>query len=264
MKFVACIEYNGTSYCGWQRLGHAKSVQEEVETALSKVANQLIEVTCAGRTDSGVHALGQIIHFDTEVERLPKSWMFGANTHLPNDIAVLWVKEVPKATEATKEFSARFSAHLRRYRYVILNRKARSALLDKQVSWIYDPLDERAMNTAAQALIGEHDFSSFQASSCQSNHAIREIKEINVSRDGVYIYIDIAANAFLHHMVRNIVGSLVMVGKGAWDVEFMAELLALKDRKKAGPTARACGLYFVHVHYPKAYEMPEAYRLPVF
>ncbi len=259
MKFVACIEYKGTAYCGWQRLSHAKSVQEEVEAALSKIANQPIEVICAGRTDSGVHALGQIIHFETEVERPLKAWMFGANTHLPDDIAVLWTKKA-----AAKDFSARFSAHLRRYRYVILNRKARSALLDKQVSWVYDPLNENEMHQAAQALIGEYDFSSFQASSCQSNHAIREIKEITVTRDGGYIYVDIAANAFLHHMVRNIVGSLVMVGKGAWKTEFMAELLALKDRKKAGPTARACGLYFVHVHYPKEYDMPEEYRLPIF
>jgi tRNA pseudouridine38-40 synthase len=258
MKFIACIEYNGTAYCGWQRLSHAPSVQEEVEKALSKVANQPVEVTCAGRTDSGVHALGQVIHFETEVDRPLKSWMLGANTNLPDDIAVLWVKE------GSEDFSARFSAQLRRYRYVILNRKARSALLRQQVSWIYDPLDAAAMHNAAQALIGEHDFSSFQASSCQSRHANREILEVNVSRDGDYIYVDIAANAFLHHMVRNIVGSLVMVGKGAWEVSFMAELLALKDRKKAGPTARACGLYFVHVHYPSGYQMPDGYKLPIF
>ena len=258
MRFVACIEYNGTAYCGWQRLSHAQSVQEEVEKALSKVANQQIEVTCAGRTDSGVHALGQIIHFDTDVERPLKAWMFGANTNLPDDIAVRWVKK----SEAS--FNARFSANLRRYRYVILNRKARPALFNQQVSWIYEPLDTAAMHRAAQALVGEHDFSSFQAASCQSRHARREIKEVNVSRDGDYVYIDVAANAFLHHMVRNIVGSLVMVGKGVWKVEFMGELLLLKDRKKAGPTARARGLYFVHVHYPPEWMMSDTYKLPIF
>ncbi len=261
MKIVACIEYYGTLYCGWQKLSHAKSVQEEVEKALSKVANEPIEVVCAGRTDSGVHALGQVIHFETNVVRPPKSWMFGANTHLPDDISVRWVKEI---TAGADDFSARFSAYSRRYRYIILNRKARPAVLHRHVSWVYDPLDENEMHQAAQALIGEHDFRSFQAASCQSKHARREITEVDVSRDGDYIYVDIAANAFLHHMVRNIVGSLIMVGKGAWKAEFMAELLALKDRKRAGPTAKAHGLYFVHVHYPAEYEIPDEYRLPSF
>jgi tRNA pseudouridine38-40 synthase len=258
MKYIACIEYDGTPYCGWQRLSHAKSVQEEVEKAFSNVANHPVEVVCAGRTDSGVHALGQIIHFETNTERLLKGWMLGANTHLPDDIAVLWVREIDD------DFNARFSARLRRYRYVILNRRARSAVLHNKTSWVYEALDAGSMNEAAQALIGEHDFNSFRATSCQSRHAIREIKEIKVSRDGDYIYIDIAANAFLHHMVRNIAGSLMMVGKGVWKAEYLAEVLAFKDRKKAGPTAPACGLYFVHVHYQQKYQLSDDYRLPRF
>lgn len=259
MKYIACIEYDGTHYCGWQRLSHAKSVQNEVEKALSAVANEPVEVVCAGRTDSGVHALGQVIHFETEVVRFLKGWMLGANTHLPDDISVLWVKEAVDAT-----FNARFSARLRRYRYVISNRKARSAVLHNKVTWVFEPLDEMVMNEAIQALVGEHDFGSFQAASCQSRHAIREIKEVKVTRDRDYIYIDIAANAFLHHMVRNIVGSLIMVGKGSWKPEYMKELLSLKDRKKAGPTAPACGLYFVHVHYEAKDGLSDGYRLPVF
>ena len=259
MKYIACIEYDGTHYCGWQRLSHAKSVQNEVEKALSAVANEPVEVVCAGRTDSGVHALGQVIHFETEVVRLLKGWMLGANTHLPDDISVLWVKEAEDTT-----FNARFSARLRRYRYVISNRKARSAVLHNKVTWVFEPLDEMVMNEAIQALVGEYDFGSFQAASCQSRHAIREIKEVKVTRDGDYIYIDIAANAFLHHMVRNIVGSLIMVGKGSWKPEYMKELLSLKDRKKAGPTAPACGLYFVHVHYEAKDGLSDEYRLPIF
>ncbi len=258
MKYIACIEYDGTSYCGWQRLSHAKSVQNEIEKALSAVADESIEVVCAGRTDSGVHALGQIIHFETDVIRLLKGWMLGANRHLPDDISILWVKE------AEQTFNARFSARLRRYRYVISNRKARSALLHHKVTWVYESLDEESMNEAIQALVGEHDFSSFQAAGCQSRHANREIKEVKVTRDGDYIYIDIAANAFLHHMVRNIVGSLIMIGKGSWEPDYMKDLLSLKDRKKAGPTAPACGLYFVHVHYEAKDGLSDDYRLPVF
>lgn len=258
MKIIACIEYDGTEYCGWQRLSHARSVQEEVEKALSKVANHTVEVTCAGRTDSGVHGMGQIIHFEPEAERTNKAWMLGTNTNLPNDIAVVWVREGQEA------FHARFAAFQRRYRYIILNRKARSALLNNRVYWVYEPLDHNAMHQAAQALVGEQDFSSFRAAGCQAKHAKREVKEVKVIRDGDYIYIDVVANAFLHHMVRNIVGSLVMVGKGVWGPDFLRELIDLEDRTQAGPTAPASGLYFVHVDYPEEFGLPASYRLPVF
>ena len=262
MKYIACIEYDGTAYCGWQRLSHARSIQEEVEKALSSIANHPVEVTCAGRTDSGVHALGQIIHFETDAQRLLKAWVMGANTLLPDDISVIWAREAP--TVKGEPFNARFSAYLRRYRYIILNRRARPGLLSHKVGWVYEPLDADAMHLAAQTLLGEHDFSSFRASGCQARHAIREVNSIQVTRDGDYLYVDIAANAFLHHMVRNIVGSLIKIGKGDWPVAFMTELLDLKDRTKAGPTAPASGLYFVHVHYPEEFDLPDEYRLPCF
>ncbi len=263
MKIIACIEYDGTHYCGWQRLSHAPSIQEEVEKALSSIANHPVEVVCAGRTDSGVHAIGQVIHFETEAQRLLKAWVLGTNTLLPDDIAVIWAQEASEV-EADAGFSARFSAYLRRYRYVILNRRARPALLANKVGWVFEPLDEYAMHEAAQLLLGEHDFSSFRASGCQAKHANRELVAIEVSREGDFIYVDIAANAFLHHMVRNIVGTLIEIGKGEWPINFMAELLSLKDRKKAGPTAPPGGLYFVHVHYPEIYQLPDDYHLPGF
>lgn len=262
MRYIACIEYDGSAYCGWQRLGHARSVQEEVEKALSSIANHPVDVTCAGRTDSGVHALGQIIHFETQSERLLKAWVLGVNTLLPDDIAVVWAREAPE--NMGELLHARFSAHLRRYRYIILNRPARPGLLTKKVGWVFEALDAPAMNKAAQALVGEHDFSSFRASGCQARHATREVKSIQVKRDGEFIYVDIAANAFLHHMVRNIVGSLIKVGKGDWSVEFMSTLLSLQDRTQAGPTAPASGLYFVHVHYPSVFQLPDEYHLPHF
>ncbi len=258
MKFAACIEYDGTAYCGWQRLSHAPSVQEEVEKALSQVANEPITINCAGRTDSGVHGLGQVVHFETDVERGLKGWMLGTNTNLPDDISVIWIQAVDD------DFHARFSAVERRYRYVILNRKARPALLNKYVAWFYRPLDELAMDNAAQALVGEKDFSSFRAASCQARHAMREIKEIGVSRQGDYIYVDLVANAFLHHMVRNIVGSLVQVGEGRWSVEQFVTLIDLKDRTKAGVTAPASGLYFVSVAYPERFGLQQDVRLPVY
>ena len=256
MKYIACIEYDGTAYCGWQRLSHAPSVQQEVEKSLSKVANHCIEVTCAGRTDSGVHAYGQIIHFESDAERTTTGWMMGTNTHLPDDIAVLWLRVVDD------EFNARFSAHYRQYRYIIHNRKARSAILDTRATWVFEHLNEQAMHESAQSLVGEHDFSSFRASGCQAQHARRNIHSIDVSRDNDFIYVDIVANAFLHHMVRNIVGTLIRIGMGKWPVSAMAEILAERDRTKAGATAAAHGLYFVYVHYPDHFELPKTYYLP--
>jgi len=256
MKYIACIEYDGTAYCGWQRLSHAPSVQQEVEKSLSKVANHCIEVTCAGRTDSGVHAYGQIIHFESDAERTTTGWMMGTNTNLPDDIAVLWLRVVDD------EFNARFSAHYRQYRYVIHNRKARSAILDTRATWVFEHLNEQAMHESAQSLVGEHDFSSFRASGCQARHARRNIHSIDVSRDNDFIYVDIVANAFLHHMVRNIVGTLIRIGMGKWPVSAMAEILAERDRTKAGVTAAAHGLYFVYVHYPDHFELPKTYYLP--
>jgi len=248
-KYAACIEYDGTNYCGWQRLSHAPSVQEEVEKALSFVANHKIDVTCAGRTDSGVHAIGQVIHFESDANRTEKGWRMGCNANLPDNIVLRWLKPIET------EFHARFSATSRRYRYIILNHPIRPALLNKKVCWYRDPLNEELMNKAATLLLGENDFSSFRASACQAKHAMRDLQEISVSREGKYVYIDIVANAFLHHMVRNIVGSLFEVGTGLKPVKWFSELLDLKDRTQAGITAPACGLYFVSVDYPEAFEI---------
>lgn len=258
MKFAACVEYNGAAYCGWQRLSHAPSVQEEVEKALSKVANHDVSVVCAGRTDSGVHGIGQIIHFETEAERDTRGWLFGSNVNLPDDIGLQWV------TPVENDFHARFSALSRRYRYVVLNRQGRPGLLNGRVAWQYHPLDADKMHAAAQALLGEHDFSSFRAAGCQANHAMREMQQISVSRSGEYVYIDVMANAFLHHMVRNIVGSLLPIGAGERPVEWLSALLALKDRTKAGVTAPAQGLYFVYVNYPEHFALPHTYNPPQF
>ena len=251
-RYAACIEYNGTAYCGWQRLSHAPSVQEEVEKALSYVANHEINLTCAGRTDSGVHGIGQVVHFESDANRNEKAWRMGCNTNLPDDIVLRWLQPIDDS------FHARFSAISRRYRYIILNHQIRPALLNNKVCWFRDSLDEKSMHDAATYLLGENDFSSFRASGCQAKHAMRELQEITVSRERDYVYIDIVANAFLHHMVRNIVGSLFEVGTGRKLSNWLNELLKIKDRTQAGITAPSCGLYFVSVKYPDEFMLPEA------
>ncbi|WMS87701.1 tRNA pseudouridine(38-40) synthase TruA [Pleionea litopenaei] len=252
------IEYLGTSYSGWQRQSHSPSVQACVEKALSTIADHNVSVFCAGRTDSGVHALSQVIHFETQVERPSKAWVLGGNAHLPDDICVLWAKVM------NEEFHARFSAVSRRYRYVILNRKIRPAVLSGQVTWVKENLDEELMHLAAQHLLGEQDFTSFQAASCQSPTPFRNVFNTQVFRHNEYLVIEITANAFLHHMVRNIAGSLIEVGKGNQNPEWIAELLALKDRTKAAPTASPNGLYFVQANYPNQFAIPGINNGPWF
>ncbi|MEE9327469.1 MAG: tRNA pseudouridine(38-40) synthase TruA [Cocleimonas sp.] len=258
MKYAACIEYDGTAYCGWQRLKHAPSVQEEVEKALSSVANHEILLNCSGRTDSGVHSIGQIVHFESDAKRNNKAWQMGCNTNLPDDISMRWIQEVDEP------FHARFSAKSRRYRYIILNQPVRPAILNKQVCWFRVDLDAVKMQQAASYLMGENDFTSFRAAGCQAKHAMRELQEIIVTRDGKFVYVDIVANAFLHHMVRNIVGSLFEVGDGRREPEWFSDLLELKNRDKAGITAAACGLYFVSVKYGEGFQLPEGAKPPVF
>lgn len=245
------VEYQGSRYCGWQRQGHCDSVQQQVEQALTQIANEPIEVHCAGRTDTGVHALGQIIHFETGVERPLKAWIHGTNTKLPADIRVSW------ASVMVDDFHARFSAIARQYRYVIFNRPVHSAILANRVTWESQRLDVDKMQTAAQDLIGERDFSSFRAAACQASHARREVQWIEVSRRGDFVFIDIRANAFLHHMVRNISGTLMEIGRGERPVEWVAELMAIQDRTQAGVTAPASGLYFVNAFYPEEYAIPK-------
>lgn len=259
MRIALGIEYDGSQFAGWQMQKHGtRTVQECVEKALSIVADEEVHVVCAGRTDTGVHATGQVVHFDCNAIRPDKAWVLGVNTHLPDDVASLW------ATTVSDDFSARFTATARQYRYVILNRQARSAILSKKVTWKHGALNVEAMQQAAQTFIGEQDFSSFRSSACQAEHAMRNVRWVKVSRQDDFIYIDIEANAFLHHMVRNIVGSLMMVGSGEKPIEWIAELMHLKDRNQAGPTAAADGLYMVKVTYPEKSGIDSTTYLPQF
>lgn len=251
------VEYNGSLFSGYQLQSHGtRTVQGELEKALSKVANEPIRLTCAGRTDTGVHATGQVVHFDTAVQRELKAWMLGSNTNLPGDVAVHWVRQV------SNDFSARFSAVSRSYRYILFNRRIRSAVFQKNIAWAYEPLDAELMNSAAHYLLGKHDFSAFRSSKCQASHANRVMHNISVKREGDYLILDIKANAFLHHMVRNIVGTLMLIGRGEQPVEWMQEILQGRDRKCAGMTASAAGLYLVNVEYPKECGLPDSGWLP--
>ncbi len=252
-RIACCIEYDGRPYSGWQLQpqDHVTTVQAEIERALAGVASCPVRVHCAGRTDTGVHASAQIIHFEAPVVRSAKAWVLGSNTHLPESIRVLWAVAVPP------DFHARFSAVSRRYRYIISNTRVAPALLQGQVSWQRKPLDVDLMHLEAQSLLGECDFSSFRAASCQSTTAMRNVHHIEVTRRGQMVLIDIQANAFLHHMVRNIAGSLMAVGSGVEGKGWLARLLALQDRKLAADTASPHGLYLVRVAYPTKYTLPE-------
>jgi tRNA pseudouridine38-40 synthase len=255
VRYALGVEYDGSDFLGWQRLsppGEAgeATVQQALEAALSFVAATQIDTVCAGRTDAGVHAACQVAHFDTEVERDPRGWMLGATSRLPPSVCIRWC--VPVAGD----FHARFSARARRYRYSILNRAVRPALGRQYLSWERRPLNAEAMHRAAQALLGENDFSAFRTVHCQAPHARRELQEIEVRREGEQIHIEVQANAFLHHMVRNIVGSLLLVGRGEQPEDWIGRLLAGRDRTVAGPTAPAAGLVFLGPRYPAACGLP--------
>lgn len=252
------IEYDGSAYYGWQRQPDAASVQACLEKALSRVADAPISVFCAGRTDTGVSATGQVVHFDTPVLRKEAAWTMGVNTHLPKNISVRWMSEV------AEDFHARFSASARRYRYIIYNHRFRAAILQSGITHVHLPLDVDRMQRAGQALLGENDFTSFRASQCQSRTPWRYMIHLNVSRHGNYVVVDVKANAFVHHMVRNIVGSLIEVGSGAQPENWMAELLAAKDRNLAAATAKAEGLYLVSVDYPEKFGLPKLNMGPLF
>lgn len=252
---VACrVEYNGSGYQGWQAQGRAagRTVQETLEAALGRVAAAPVRVHCAGRTDAGVHGHGQIIHFDAPSARSPKAWVLGGNAALPDDLRLHWALAVPA------DFHARFSATARRYRYVIINSSIRPAMLFGQVTWQRHPLDAGRMHAAAQALLGERDFSAFRAAACQSSTPFRCVHDVRVWRQGPMVCIEITANAFLHHMVRNIAGSLMLVGRGEREVDWVAELLAAGDRSRAADTAAPDGLYLVAVSYPPQFNLPDS------
>lgn len=244
------IEYDGTDYLGWQTLSHGANLEDTVAAAVGFVADHDVKLTCAGRTDSGVHALCQVVHFESPAVRTERAWALGATARLPSSISVRWAKEVPEA------FHARYSALARRYRYVIVDRPVRPALEGRYVAWERHALDIDAMHAAAQALVGEHDFSAFRTVACQARHPWRRVDEISVARSGERVVIEVEANAFLHHMVRNMVGSLIPIGRGERPVGWIADLLRAKDRSKAGPTAVAGGLVFLGPRYPASFGLP--------
>jgi tRNA pseudouridine38-40 synthase len=244
------IEYDGSVFAGWQSQIDARGVQTVVEEGLSVVADEKIAVIAAGRTDAGVHAAMQVVHFDTTAERTERAWLLGAVSNMPKEVSVLWSREVPEG------FHARYSALARRYRYVILNRTPRPALNANRVAWVRERLDEQRMHEAAQHLIGEHDFSSFRAAQCQSRTPMRKMYEISVTRHGELVVLTVCANAFLHHMVRNIAGVLIAIGTGERPVDWSAEVLGYKDRKLGGVTAVPGGLYLAGVRYAPALKLP--------
>lgn len=249
-RIAVGLEYQGSGYAGWQTQASRPSVQALAEAALSEVAAEAVSLVCAGRTDAGVHSRGQVAHFDTHAERTMRSWVLGANSQLPRDISVAWARPVPA------HFHARYSAEARTYRYLILNRQARSALGARRVTWIHRPLDERSMGQAAALLQGEHDFSAFRAAQCQAKSPIRRLERLAVWRDGDWLFIEATANAFLHHMVRNIAGLLIVIGKGDAPPAWAAQVLQGRDRRLAAPTAPADGLYLWAVRYPEAFALP--------
>ena len=253
------IAYNGRYYHGWQRQpsGHI-SVQEKLEDALSIVANEPIKVMCAGRTDAGVHASAQVVHFDTVAQRPLRAWTHGGNMNLPDDVAIQWAQPVDE------KFHARFSATARRYRYVIYNHALRPALMDKEVTWNYRPLDIVSMQKAAAHLVGTHDFSSFRAAACQANSPIRTMHHLSVIAAGDYIVLDVRANAFLHHMIRNLAGLLMKIGAGEAPPEWAMEVLIAKDRRVSAATAKPYGLYFVDAEYDDAFNLPQTPLGPHF
>ena len=263
-RWALGVEYDGQCFHGWQTQGPAPhavgdrpagaalpTIQGAIEQALTKIADSPIHIHCAGRTDAGVHATGQVVHFDTAVVRPDTAWVRGVNAQLPAACAIRWAQPVPE------DFHARFSATGRRYRYVLLNRPERPAVFSGRIGWFHRPLDAELMHTAAQSLLGTHDFSSFRAAECQANSPIRNLTEVRVVRQGDWIVFDFAANAFLQHMIRNLVGALVHIGKGGAGPDLMATLLAQKDRTLAPPTFMPDGLYLTGVDYDVVYGLPD-------
>jgi tRNA pseudouridine38-40 synthase len=249
-RIAVGIEYDGSSFCGWQEQRGAASVQVAAEAALGRVADEPVALTCAGRTDAGVHARGQVAHFETGAIRRPRAWLLGANTHLPAAVSLRWVLPVPD------HFHARYSAVARVYRYLILNRAARSALAHGRALGVHRPLDAAAMQAAAAHLVGEHDFSAFRAAECQARSPVRRLDRLQVARSGDWLTIDVEANAFLHHMVRNIVGLLLLVGRGEAPPQRACEQLASRERSTGAATAPAHGLYLWQIHYAPEFGLP--------
>jgi len=255
MKIALGIEYAGCHYYGWQKQDISPTVQEVLELALSEIADEAIQVVCAGRTDTGVHAIQQVVHFETNSDRPAKAWLLGTNTILPKDVAVTW------ALNVDDEFHARFSAVARTYQYLIMNRRARPAIFNGLITWEARELDFERMEQASQCLVGEHDFSSFRAASCQANTPVRTIHKLEINKIDDYFLITISANAFLQHMIRNIAGVLMMIGRGKEKVSWAEEVLDAKDRTAGGVTAPPDGLYLADIKYPEKYIIPKPISL---
>ena len=236
---------------GWQSQAEGQTVQDTLQSALRQIAGEPISIIAAGRTDTGVHALEQVVHFDTTATRPVTAWLRGVNSLLPGSIAVLWAHPVPD------EFHARFSAHVRSYRYLLLNRATRSAIHAGKVGWFHTPLDVAAMQAAALHLLGEHDFSAFRAAECQAKSPLKHLQQLDISRQGEMLVFDVSADAFLHHMVRNIVGCLVYVGKGKYPPDWLADVLAGRERSFAAPTFAPDGLYLRHIKYEAKWGLPQ-------
>ena len=258
MRFAACLEYDGADFFGWQSQAHARSVQDCVEAAFSRVADHEIKVTCAGRTDAGVHATGQVVHFESRARRADDAWRRGADGYLPDDVRVRWVRPVGA------DFHARFDALRRRYRYVILNAPTPSALLRRLSVWEYRPLEAEAMHAAAQMLVGEHDFSAYRSAGCRSQTPMRRIESLCVHRDRRFVYVDVCANAFLQHMVRNVVGVLLEIGRGERPRDWARQVLASRDRTQGGVTVAGAGLYLVGIEYDARHALPDDALWPRF
>lgn len=251
MRIALGLEYDGSAYCGWQTQPDMPNVQDAMQKALSEIAGERVAVTAAGRTDTGVHALEQVIHFDTGTGRLLNAWVRGTNALLPRDIAVLWAHPV------SDEFHARFSAHARSYQYVLVNRPSRVGVHHGKVGWFHQPLDVVAMQEAARYLLGEHDFSSFRAAECQAKTPVKTMSKLDICQQGDTIVFDLTASAFLHHMVRNIVGCLVYVGKGKHPPSWIKEVLEQRNRIHAAPTFAPDGLYLKSIHYDLKWGLPQ-------
>jgi tRNA pseudouridine38-40 synthase len=246
------IEYDGSRFCGWQTQAAACGAQDHLEAALGQIAGERIETVCAGRTDAGVHAYGQVAHFDTAAQRPLSAWVRGVNAMLPRGLSVLWAKQV------SPEFHARYSALRRHYRYVLLNRPVRPAIAHGRVGWFHLPLDAARMREAAALLIGEHDFSAFRSSECQARSPVRHVERIAIERRGEYLIFDFHANAFLHHMVRNLMGTLIYAGSGRREPQWVEDVLRSRDRALAAPTFDAAGLYLARVDYAASWGLPHA------
>lgn len=257
-KLALGLQYDGAAFCGWQTQPNRQSAQDALENALQQFTGAALATICAGRTDTGVHATYQVVHLETSLERPLQAWVRGVNRYLPHSIAVRWAHEVPAT------FHARYSALARRYDYWIINEPVRSPLAMQRAGWVFRPLDEDAMQRAAARLTGTHDFSSFRSAECQAKSPIRELRQFSVERTGAFIRIRAVANAFLHHMVRNLVGTLVYVGVGRHDVDWVEEVLAARDRNRAAPTFSAAGLYLTHVEYDPTLELPPPDETPPF